>query len=52
MSEVENWDSGGEYETFSEFLEIQQADGQTIFVGRSSVVKFCEHGVTPGSEVV
>jgi len=44
--------SCGEYDTFSEFLEIEQADGQTIFIGRSSVIKFCEHGVTPGAEVV
>src|ERR1043166_4212720 len=42
--------SRGEYDSLSEFLEIEQADGHTIFVARASVVKFCEHGVTPGSE--
>ncbi len=31
-----------------EFLEIEQADGQRVFVARASVVKFCEHGVRPG----
>jgi ATP-dependent Clp protease ATP-binding subunit ClpA len=39
-------------EVFSEFLEIEQADGKTILIARSSVVKLCEHGVTPGSEKV
>jgi ATP-dependent Clp protease ATP-binding subunit ClpC len=39
-------------EVFSEFLEIEQADGKMILIARSSVVKFCEHGVTPGSEKV
>jgi ATP-dependent Clp protease ATP-binding subunit ClpA len=39
-----------EYETFSEFLEIEQADGKTILIARSSVIKFCENGVTPGCE--
>jgi ATP-dependent Clp protease ATP-binding subunit ClpA len=36
----------------SEFVELEQADGQTIFVARHSVVKFCEHGATPGSETI
>jgi ATP-dependent Clp protease ATP-binding subunit ClpA len=35
-----------------EFIELEQADGKTIFIARSSVIKFCEHGVTPGSETV
>jgi hypothetical protein len=35
---------------FSEFLEIEQADGQTLFVPGASVIKFCEPGVKPGSE--
>jgi len=37
-------------DTGAEFLEIEQADGKTILIARSSVVKFCEPGVTPGSE--
>jgi ATP-dependent Clp protease ATP-binding subunit ClpA len=36
-----------EYETFSEFLELEQADGQTVFIARSSVIKFCQPGGTP-----
>ena len=37
-------------ETFSEFVEIEQADGQTIYLNRFSVIKFCEHGSTPRPE--
>jgi len=38
--------------TVLEFVELEQADGRVIFVARNSVIKFCEHGVTPGSEDV
>ena len=34
----------------SEFLELEQAGGQTSFIARSSILKFCEHVLTPGSE--
>ncbi len=34
----------------SEFVELEQADGQTVFVARSSVVKFCEDGAIPNPE--
>jgi ATP-dependent Clp protease ATP-binding subunit ClpA len=33
--------------THSEFYELEQANGQTIFVACYSVVKFCEPDVTP-----
>jgi len=39
-----------EYDVFSEYLEIEQADGKTVLIARSSVIKFCEHGLTPGAE--
>ena len=42
----------GQYEVFSEYIEIEQADGKTVLIARSSVIKFCEHGTTPGSETV
>jgi len=35
----------------AEYMELQQADGQTIFIARQSVIKFSEHGTTPGSEI-
>ncbi|MEI9866442.1 MAG: hypothetical protein WDN00_18175 [Limisphaerales bacterium] len=41
-----------QYEFMSEFMELQQADGQTVFLSRTSVIKFCEHGVTPNGEVI
>ena len=37
---------------FSQFVEIEQADGQCIFIARYSVIKFCEPGATPGPEPV
>ncbi len=39
-----------EDDVFSEYIEVEQADGKTILIVRSSVIKFCEHGITPGSE--
>ncbi len=36
--------------TFSEFVEIEQADRQTIDLNRFSVVKCCVHGLTPSPE--
>ena len=44
--------SGGQYDVLSEFFELEQADGQTVFIPRRSVIKFCEHGSTPGPEPV
>jgi hypothetical protein len=36
----------------SGFVELEQSDGQTVFVSRSSIVRFCAPGATPGSESV
>lgn len=36
----------------SEFLELEQADGHTVLLARSSVLKICEHGVTPSPEAL
>ena len=38
------------HHVLSEFLELEQADGQTIFIARSSILKFREHVLTPGSD--
>jgi ATP-dependent Clp protease ATP-binding subunit ClpA len=40
------------YDAFFEYVELEQANGQTIFLARSSVIKFCEHGTTPGGEII
>jgi len=37
-------------EIFSEFIELEQAGGQTLFIARSSIIKFCYPGVTPRFE--
>lgn len=39
-------------DSLSEFVELEQADGQTIFLARYSVIKFCEPSVTPSPETV
>jgi ATP-dependent Clp protease ATP-binding subunit ClpA len=44
--------SRGEYGVFYQFLEIEQADGKVVFIARTSLIKFCEHGITPGPEKV
>ncbi len=36
----------------SGFVELEQSDGQAVFVARSSIVRFCAPGATPGSENV
>ena len=36
------------WDTLSQFVELEQADGKTVFLALSSIIKFCEHGVTPG----
>ncbi len=41
---------GGKYGVLSEFVELQQNDGETVFVARSSIISFCEHGVRPNPE--
>ena len=40
------------YDFTPEFIELEQADGQTIFIARTFVIKFCEHGVTPDAETL
>ncbi|HEU5124559.1 MAG TPA: hypothetical protein VFW05_10900 [Verrucomicrobiae bacterium] len=31
------------YDQFAEFIELEPADGQTVFVAKTSIVRFCEH---------
>jgi ATP-dependent Clp protease ATP-binding subunit ClpA len=35
------------YEIFYEFVEIEQANGETLYIVRASIKKFCEHKDTP-----
>jgi hypothetical protein len=39
-------------DSLSEFVELEQADGQTLFVARYSIIKFCDPGATPSPEAV
>ncbi len=41
-----------QYQFMSEFMELEQADGRILFIARSSVIKFCEHGITPCTETI
>ncbi len=41
---------GKKYEFLAEFVELEQSNGQTVFVARSTIISFCEHGVTPNPE--
>jgi len=36
----------------ADFFELEQSDGQKIFVAKYSVIKFCEPGTTPNAENV
>jgi ATP-dependent Clp protease ATP-binding subunit ClpA len=40
------------HDSESDFIELEQADGQTIFVVKYSIIKFCAPGATPGAEKV
>ncbi len=41
-----------QHDTLSQFVELEQADGQTLFIARYSIIKFCEPGATPTAERV
>jgi len=41
-----------DHEVFALYLELEQTDGSTLFIARSSLIKFCEHGMTPDSEII
>ena len=40
------------HELWSEFIEIMQANGSSVFVRRHGVVKFCEPGTTLEGETL
>jgi len=43
---------GNRYNTLAQFIEMEQADGQIVFIALYSVIKFCEPGVAPNPEIV
>ena len=40
------------YEIYSDFIELEQSNGQSVFVRRHDVVKFCEPGTALTEERV
>jgi hypothetical protein len=34
-----------DHDQFSDFVELEHADGQTVFAAKSTIVRFCQHGV-------
>jgi hypothetical protein len=39
-----------QYDALSGYVELEQGDGQMLFVSRSSIIRFCEHSVSPNPE--
>jgi len=39
-----------QYDAYAGFVEIEQGDGQMLFISRSSIIRFCEHSVSPNPE--
>jgi ClpA/ClpB-like protein len=39
-----------DYDHSSDFVELEQSDGQKIFIAKSSIIRFCPPGVKPGIE--
>ena len=41
-----------QFDTFSEYIELEQSNGQTIFIQRHGIVSFCEPGTELTAEMV
>lgn len=44
--------STGPHDFAAEFLELEQSSGQTVYLSRLSVVKFCDHGADVVGEII
>jgi len=44
--------SAQKFDVMSDFYELELASGQSVFVSRHSLIKFCEQGVQADSEIV
>lgn len=44
--------STGQFDLGAEFLELEQANGQTIFLSLTSVIRFCDHGTEVVGEII
>ena len=36
--------TGGHMDVISQVIELEQANGQAVFISRHGIVRFCEHG--------
>jgi hypothetical protein len=44
--------TGGQMDVVSQVFELEQANGQSFFLGRHGIVRFCEHGTEVSCEVI
>ena len=44
--------STGQYDFRGEFLELEQSNGQTVYLSLFSVLRFCEHGTEMTGEII
>ena len=42
----------GKFDVLSQFLELEHANGDRVYISRTGVVGFCEHGKTLGAEIL
>jgi hypothetical protein len=38
----------GEHDAFAEYVELEHRDGQSVFVAKLSIARFCRAGTIPG----
>jgi hypothetical protein len=43
---------GGHLDIVTQVIELEQPNGQSVFIGRHGIVRFCEHGTDLSVEVV
>jgi hypothetical protein len=36
--------AGGHMDVLSQVIELEQSNGQTVFISRHGILRFCEHG--------
>ena len=39
-------------DVLSQVIELEQANGQTVFIGRHGILRFCEHGTELLMEII
>src|SRR5437870_1751867 len=44
--------NGTSYDILSQMLELEQSNGQSVFVSRAGLIRFCEHGTDLSVETV